>query len=216
MKTFYLIRHAQSESNAMQTIRPNHEIALTELGKTQAMEIATWLTNHIPTPDKVFVSSYARTHQTAQPYLDKLGLTPTVMDGLREFNYLDYEHIKDLSYPQIIKLAQNYWAKADVDYTDSPTTDSFSHLVRQVKAVRDDFAKLPEGTYVVFTHGMWLMMLAWQLMHGYQGGHCSRVFHMTKFRDFELAISPKNCEVFAYIQHNHLETIGKLKVRGND
>lgn len=216
MKTFYLIRHAQSESNAMQTVRPNHEIALTALSKTQAIEMATWLTDHLPMPDKVFVSSYACTHQTAEPYLNKTGLTPTVLDGLREFNYLDYEHIKDLSYPQIIKLAQAYWAKADVHYTDSPNTDSFSHLVRRVKAVRDDFAKLPEGTYVVFTHGMWLVMMAWQLMHGYQGGHCPRVFHMTKFREFELAISPKNCEVFVYTHHNHLETIGKLKVRGGD
>lgn len=34
MKKIYLIRHAQSESNAGLALRPNHEINLTEFGNT--------------------------------------------------------------------------------------------------------------------------------------------------------------------------------------
>ncbi|HCC66847.1 histidine phosphatase family protein [Moraxella osloensis] len=36
MKKIYLIRHAQSQSNAGQAVRPNHAINLTDVGKTQA------------------------------------------------------------------------------------------------------------------------------------------------------------------------------------
>lgn len=216
MKKFYLIRHAQSESNAMQSVRPNADIALTELGTRQACELSDWLISHVPTPKKVFVSSYIRTHQTAQPYLDKIGDTPVVFEPLREFNYLDYEHIKDLTYPQIIKMADEYWARADVDYTDSPDTDSFTNLISRVKAVHDEFKRLPDGTYVVFTHGMWLGMLMWQLVHGYHGTPCPRVFNMGKFREFELSVRPKNCEVFVLMMDDVHSAINKVRVRGDD
>lgn len=216
MKKFYLIRHAQSESNAMQAIRPNHAIALTELGHKQASEVADWLMTHAPTPDKVFVSPHIRTHQTAQPYLDKIGQSASEIEPLREFNYLDYDHIKDLTYPQIITLADEYWARADVDYTDSPATDSFANLIARVKAVRDDFERLPDGTYVVFTHGMWLGMLMWQLLHGYHGTPCPRVFDMIKFREFELAIRPKNCEVFALLDDGTHQAMTKVRTRYDD
>ena len=216
MKKFYLIRHAQSESNAMQAIRPNHAIALTELGHKQASEVADWLMTHTPTPDKVFVSPYIRTHQTAQPYLDKIGVVPVMIEMLREFNYLDYEHIKDLTYHEIVKMADDYWAKADISHTDSPTTDSFTNLIARVKAVRDEFRALPDGTYVVFTHGMWLGMLMWQLLYGYHGTPCPRVFDMIKFREFELAIRPKNCEVFALLDDGTHQAMTKVRTRYDD
>lgn len=216
MKKFYLIRHAQSESNAGHAIRPNHEIALTDLGWQQAAELSGWLHAHVPTPDKVFVSSYIRTHQTAKPYLDKMGIAPIAIEDLREFNYLDYEHIKDLNMPQIIKMADEFWATGDKTHTDSPSTDSFVNLVTRIKSVRDSFLELPEGTYVVFTHGMWLGMLMWQLMHGYHGGDCPRLFNMVKFREFELAVRPKNCEVYLMMADEGQSTISKVRSRGED
>ncbi len=73
MKKIYLIRHAQSESNAGVAIRPNHEINITELGKTQANELADWLQQHIDEPiTDIFISRYLRTQQTAEPFLTKL------------------------------------------------------------------------------------------------------------------------------------------------
>lgn len=209
MKKFYLIRHAQSESNAGLMVRPNHQIALTELGRHQAVKLSDWLYQHIAMPDGVFVSSYVRTHQTAYPYLDKIGMTPTQMDELREFNYLDYEHIKGLTFAQITDMADKFWAKADSEYADSPATDNFADLVARVKVVRDEFGRLPDGDYVVFTHGMWLGMLMWQLMHG----DSPRVFDMKKFREFELSVRPKNCEVFVFTMDETYCGISKLRVR---
>lgn len=209
MKKFYLIRHAQSESNAGLNIRPNHLIALTELGKHQAIKLSDWLHQHIPMPDGVFVSSYIRTHDTARPYLDKIGMTAVSIDNLREFNYLDYEHIKALSFHEIVQMADRFWQRAESEYTDSPATDSFINLVTRVKAVRDEFDRLPNGEYVVFTHGMWLGMLMWQLLHG----DTSKVLNMKKFREFELSVRPKNCEVFVLTMDKIHCGISKVRVR---
>ena len=66
MKKIYLIRHAQSESNAGLLVRPNADINITELGNTQARELADWLHTHISEPiDDIFVSQFVRTQQTA-------------------------------------------------------------------------------------------------------------------------------------------------------
>ena len=216
MKTFYLIRHAQSESNARHHIAPNQDILLTQLGKQQALELSDWLLAHVPSADGVFVSSYVRTHETAQPYLDKTDHQPTILPDLREFNYLDYEHIKDLSWNSLVAMADDFWAKADIHYQDSPTTDSFANLIARVWAVRQTFDKMPDGTYIVFTHGMWLGMLMWQLLHGYHGDDCPRVSNVLKFREFELTVRPKNCEVFMMNTHQAVSTIAKVRSRGDD
>lgn len=213
MKQIYLVRHAQSESNAGLTVRPNEQIILTELGHRQAHEVAQWLSTHIPSPDGIFISPYMRTQQTAQPYLDITGLTPIVIDDLREFNYLDFEHIKHLSYPQIIKMADDFWAIGNPKYADSENTDDFDNLIKRVRSVRSQLDALTDGTYVVFTHGMWLGMLMWQLIHH----DSTRVHHMIQFRQFELAVRPKNCEVFL-LQNNATGqmSIAKVRARGDD
>lgn len=212
MKKFYLIRHAQSEANVGLHLRPNHEIALTELGKRQAVELSDWLYDTAPSPDTVFVSSYIRTHETARPYLDKIGAKPVQIDDLREFNHLDFHHVKDLAFADVVHMANEFWQRADCDYVDSPATDSFNNLVERVRTVRDEFERLPDGNYVVFTHGMWLGMLMWQLIH-----HDSpRLYNMVKFREFELSVRPKNCEVFMLMLDGKHSGISKVRVRGGE
>lgn len=202
MKKIYLIRHAQSESNAGLALRPNHEINLTEFGNTQAVALADWLNENISKIDGVFISAYARTHQTALPFLQKTGMTAQILDDLHEFNYLDFERIKNMELGELRQLAEDFWTQGN-DYQDSDLTDSFDNFIGRVKNVRQAFDVLPNGIYIVFTHGMWIGMLMWQLLHG----ESSRVNNMTKFREFELAIRPKNCEVFL------LENGGIQKVR---
>ena len=89
MKKIYLIRHAQSESNAGQAVRPNHAINLTDVGKTQAQALAEWLTDHISEPvTEIFVSQYLRTQQTAQPYIQRTNRLAIVNDEWHEFSFL--------------------------------------------------------------------------------------------------------------------------------
>ena len=191
MKKIYLIRHAQSESNAGQAVRPNHAINLTDVGKTQAQELADWLSANVTEPvTEIFVSQYLRTHQTAQPYLQSTKRTATVIDELHEFNFLDFDTIKDLSFDDIRVIADEFWQQHSA-HRASELTDSFEHFVARVQKVRAYFDALPDGTYLIFTHGMWIGMLIWQMLLG----DSPRLYNMKKFREFELATRPKNCEV---------------------
>lgn len=211
MKKIYLIRHAQSESNAGQVVRPNADINITELGKEQALELADWLQAHINEPiDDIFVSQFVRTQQTAEPFLGKYARTHTLMDELHEFDYLDFDNIKDLAFADIKNMSDDFWTKTP-DHQDSERTDSFANFVKRVQNVRAMFDRLPDGTYVVFTHGMWIGMLIWQLLLG----DSPRVMNMRRFREFELTIRPKNCEVFLLSDN---QTIAKVRSRndGND
>lgn len=191
MKKIYLIRHAQSESNAGQTVRPNHQINITDVGKTQAQELADWLSANVTEPvTEIFVSQYIRTQQTAQPYLQSTKRTAIVIDELHEFNFLDFDTIKDLSFDDIRVIADDFWQQHSA-HRASEVTDSFEHFVARVKKVRAYFDALPDGTYLVFTHGMLIGMLIWQMLLG----DSPRLYNMKKFREFELATRPKNCEV---------------------
>lgn len=193
MKQIYLIRHAQSEANAGLVIRPNHDIALTSLGHTQATEVADWLYARVPKPDGVFISEMIRTHQTAAPYLTRSHQQAQMLADLSEFNYLDYGRICNLQFSELLSIADNYWQQADVDFYDGAETDSYCDFVKRVAQMRAYFHALPDGVYVAFTHGMWLGMLMWQLL---LKDDMPRLMDMRAFRQFELAIRPKNCEVF--------------------
>lgn len=206
MKKIYLIRHAESESNAGLIIRPNPQINITDLGNTQALALSDWLLSNVETPKQIFVSNYIRTQQTAKPYLEKLNYQAKIIDDLYEFNYLDFERIKELNFDDLLKTANEYWQKGEIDWQDGETTDSYAQFVQRVKNVRKFFDNLEDGCYVVFTHAMWLGMLMWQLLHHDSG----RVENMQEFRAFELSIRPKNCEVFLLNIDNY-QSIGKVR-----
>lgn len=200
MKTIYLARHAQTESNAGTKISINEQIAVTELGKTQAVELSEWFLQSVGQIDGIFVSAYQRTYQTALPLLTKLNKIPVVIDGLHEFNYLNFSNICDKDFLTIKTIADNYWLTFTPDEIDGVELDtpanyqaeSFAGFVGRVKRVIEYLKNLPDGTYVVYTHGMWLSMLMWISLNQPTDNNLA----MQNFRQFELSIRPKNCEVF--------------------
>lgn len=85
-----MIRHAQSTANVahrLSTVAPGP--GLTPLGRAQADELVRVVADERPTA--VYVSSLLRTQQTARPLAEHLGLTPVVLDGLREVQAGDLE-----------------------------------------------------------------------------------------------------------------------------
>lgn len=213
MKQIYLIRHAQSESNAGLAIRPNAEIEITRQGKQQAKDVADWLFNERIQPVQVFVSEYVRTQQTAEPYLQCIEQRAQVLEDLFEFNYLDFQRIAQFNREELWQEAEQYWYKNDIHYQDGNETDSFASFVQRVKNVRQFFDALDDGVYVVFTHGMWIGMLIWQLLHLSD----DKILNMQNFGCFELMIRPKNCEVFLlnYSSNHMIPSIVKVREDNN-
>lgn len=93
-----LLRHGQTHGNtsgALDTAIPG--LDLTELGVRQAEAAARVLAapDGLPPVDGIFVSPLVRTSQTAAPLADALGMTPTILDGIREIAAGDYEMATD-------------------------------------------------------------------------------------------------------------------------
>lgn len=208
MKNFYLIRHAQSESNAGIIARPNPQINITALGTSQAAALDDWLATHLPAkPAGVFVSPYIRTQQTAAPYLSRTQQNAEVINELHEINIFDFSQIAHLKLEQIGQLAKSFWHE-NADFKSHENADSFRDFVQRVQQARQRFAQLPDGDYVVFTHGMWIGMLIWQLLH-LDG---DKVYDKLGFAQFEIQIRPNNCDVYRYqIDSQGTHSIAKIR-----
>lgn len=209
MKNIYLIRHAQSASNALPahggTVQyQNADIPLTPHGEAQAAALAQWLQTHVPPPDGVFVSPYLRTQQTAQPYLKQSGLTATELHDLHEFNYLAFANIVGKNFMALYRLAEAYWQRDDADYRDGADCDSFAAFTQRVANIRAHFRKLPAGNYLAYGHGLWIGMLLWQLI-GRSGGS------MSHFRTFEQQVRPRNTEAYLLRIDGETESISKVR-----
>ena len=89
-----LLRHGQTHGNtagALDTAPPG--LSLTELGQRQAEAAARALAER--RIEQIFVSTLARTHETAAPLASTLGLEPRVLEGLREIAAGDFEMAVD-------------------------------------------------------------------------------------------------------------------------
>jgi len=193
MKQIYLVRHGQSTSNAGGKAQPNAQIELTELGQQQVAEVAEWLEETLgDSVDEVHFSRFIRTQQTAQPYIDKVGIEPKVIEGLQEFDYLSFKKTNGTTFATRLQMADEYWLRQDPRQADGEDAESYHDFCERVAGVLEHFKTLPDGNHVVFTHGLWMSMLIWQLL----GQPCEDNGDLQKFRQFELSIRPRNCEVF--------------------
>jgi len=88
---FWFIRHGQSTTNAQDLVAGWLDAPLTEQGHAQAARAAEALAA-LPLAS-IVVTDLVRTHQTAQPLVDRLGgrLVPIVQAGLKERNWGELE-----------------------------------------------------------------------------------------------------------------------------
>ncbi|GAA3556443.1 alpha-ribazole phosphatase [Amycolatopsis ultiminotia] len=80
-----LARHGQTEWHAENRYAGSSEVALTEKGRTQAAALATYAQR--VKPDALFCSPRQRARNTIQATAHALGLTPEIVDDLRETHF---------------------------------------------------------------------------------------------------------------------------------
>ena len=89
-----LLRHGQTHGNtagALDTAVPG--LDLTDLGRRQSEAAARAIADR--GVEQIFVSTLVRTHQTAAPLADLLGIEPSELDGLREISAGEFEMSDD-------------------------------------------------------------------------------------------------------------------------
>lgn len=83
----YLIRHAQSEGNALEVFQGQRDYQLTELGQRQARAFAQWLKGQPIEWRALICSPLKRAHETAQAIAEVAGLpAPQLEPRLMEYS----------------------------------------------------------------------------------------------------------------------------------
>lgn len=156
----WIIRHAQSQSNAgIPTLGP-HDNKLSELGFLQAKCIPDAIPHP---PDLIVISPYLRTQLTAQPLIAKFPQVPVEVWQIQEFTYLTLPLDRPTS-PLIRRpLSQAFWKRCDPDYVDGDNAESFTQLMVRVRTALQQFQQ-QTGFVVVFTHGLFIKAMLWQLL----------------------------------------------------
>lgn len=82
--TVFFVRHCEAVSNAQEILAGQMEFPLTEKGMQQAEHIAEQFCQKVPAIHYLYASPQQRTQQTAQPFAQRLGLTPILNPDLKE------------------------------------------------------------------------------------------------------------------------------------
>jgi alpha-ribazole phosphatase len=192
LKTITFIRHGESVSNAGGITMAHHAIPLTAQGEQQAQTLAKWLPAQ---PTQILTSSYARTQQTAQPYLALVGMQSKPNALLNEFSALDPALIEGMNGAQRKPFMDDYWREPSMDKRMGTDADTFTEFVARVDSFACEMQNLPDGT-VIFGHGIWMGMLVWQAL----GFACRDDIQMRSFRRFQLGLPMPNCAVYRFVQ----------------
>jgi len=156
-----LIRHGQTEWNALQKYQGHTDVHLNELGRKQAATAAQYLKDH-ETIEAVYASDLSRTRETAEILGRSINL-PVITDSrLRELSFGLWE---GMTFNEVYK---EYREEFDNWYNNTsefkvPGGESFNELVtRAMQALREITAK-HSGTVVVATHGGVIMAVLYHL-----------------------------------------------------
>lgn len=186
----YLIRHAQSVGNIDGQTDSHASIELTELGHQQAEKLAEVL----PQANKIMISPYLRTLQTAQPLLNRDGLEAEIL-SIQEFSYLSDLKCKGTTLSQRKPWVDAYWQGLDVDYLDADDAETFRNFYQRVQALRH-LLKTIQADYqtenlMIFSHGQFLQLfkmlsekdsaLSADLMHEFRQNMLHQPIENTEF-----------------------------------
>jgi broad specificity phosphatase PhoE len=159
----WLIRHGQSESNAGMPTEGPGTAPLTQLGRTQAVQVAAAFAEP---PALIVSSTFERARDTARPTRERFPDVPYEEWPVQEFTFLGSLHGPGSTNEQRRPAALAYWERCDPEYVSGGDGESFKHLVTRTVDLRERLAARPRGLVAVFTHGLYARALMWSLSTG--------------------------------------------------
>ena len=150
----YLVRHGQSVSNVEERVQGQEDVDLSERGRAEALEVASWARQqNAGTPiDEIWSSPLKRARHTADAISAALGLPLLLDDGLRELHagvfqghlWADLDH----RFPEAVAS----WRSGDVDYS-IPGGESRAALARRGSETLRRLAARDVAAMIVVAHG---------------------------------------------------------------
>jgi len=191
-KTFYLIRHGESESNAGVPTDHPATVNLTPKGRGEAQAKADLFKL---TPDLIVTSPFIRTKQTAAPFVAKFPDVKVEEWELQEFTFLAVDKYKGKTHEYRHPFLQAYWNNADPDYKDSPESESFREFIDRVKRIVEKMKNLDGDVNIGFGHGYTMAGIVFVLE-----GKAEKIDSQTMrdFWDSYLKLMPRNVETLEF------------------
>ncbi len=178
MKTIYLVRHGETESNAASLVQDGTSI-LSEKGKRQAQVLAERL-RHLK-HDHVLVSDYIRTRQTVEPFLQYTSVepiyTPIVRETKRPAVYVGTNSESD-EYQAYLKLTDEMIFDESWHHSDE---ENFFDIVARVREFLALIETL-EGDSIVVSHGRFITYVT---LYTILGGHLSPEIWLNAKHNFQ-------------------------------
>jgi len=197
MRTIWLIRHAESRSNAGEMTDLPHSIALTELGHRQAVELAEEFPR---APDLIVVSRYLRTVETARPTMRRFPGTPVVEWPIHEFTFLAPAHYRGTTQDSRRAPALAYWDGGDPQFRDGEDAESFDEFMARIRDCLERLRHSSEEFIAVFTHGYVMKAILWECL--YCGDRTPSAF-MAGFHRFHLSYPVENGVIVRMLADEH-------------
>jgi len=158
MKKIWLIRHAESESNAGMRSSDPGKIPLSPSGLEQAKNLVE---KFIEPPNLVITSPYIRTKETAAPLLKKY--TDVVREEwkVHEFTFLSPSKCQNTTQAERMPMVKKYWEECDPEYCDGEGAESFSDFIGRVKNAIDKLKKRDGKFIALFSHEQFIAAVLW-------------------------------------------------------
>ena len=161
MPTLYIVRHAQSEANALQILAGQKDYPLTEQGLADARHIAERFCAQYR-PERIICSPLLRTRQTAQPFADllkkEIEFDPRIMEqNMGRFSGMTYAEAEaDPSY-QSDRSARWHW-------TPAGGGESYEMMAARTRAFLTDLLGV-QCEILVVTHSVAMRLLRANIEH---------------------------------------------------
>lgn len=147
-----LLRHGQTPANVdgiLETSIPGP--GLTDLGRRQALAVPAALEDE--RIDGIYISKLVRTHETAAPLVETLGIEPVQLDGLHEIDAGDLEGKRDWDSVKAYLSACYAWA-SDLSVRMPGGPDGHEFFERFDASIAEvERRHGPDGTAVAVSHG---------------------------------------------------------------
>jgi 2,3-bisphosphoglycerate-dependent phosphoglycerate mutase len=162
MRSAWLIRHAESQSNAGEITYSPDSIGLSELGRRHALELAEQFSK---APDLIVVSGFIRTRQTAQPTIDRFPGVPVVEWPIHEFTFLPPAAFGGTTYHQRREPVLAFWERCEGNHCEGEGAESFNEFMLRVRALLQQLREATQPFTAVFAHGYVIKAVIWEILY---------------------------------------------------
>ena len=160
----YLIRHAESVSNAGGKTCNVRDIPLSDKGFQQAMDLPDRIAEK---PDLIIVSPYLRARQTAEPFIRKYPDVPVEVWDVQEFTFLDADRCHNTTYEERIMIREEYLSQKNPDLIHGKGAESFNQMLQRVDTMFDKLRKIDDNQLIfIFTHGLFMRAVLARVSRG--------------------------------------------------